>query len=63
MIDESSKNKMALSTGTTYLALLFISLIKLNLVLSFNIDINNRVDYQSSSDDYFGYSLTYYKTR
>lgn len=63
MIDESSKNKMALSTGTTYLAPLFISLIKLNLVLSFNIDINNRVDYQSSSDDYFGYSLTYYKTR
>ena len=48
---------------TTYWTLVFISLIKFKLVFSFNIDINSRVDYQSKTDDYFGYSLTYYKTR
>ena len=48
---------------TTYWTLVFISLIKFKSVFSFNIDINSRVDYQSKTDDYFGYSLTYYKTR
>ena len=40
-----------------------VLIIALKLVLSFNIDINSRYEFQSSSDDYFGYSLAFYKTR
>ena len=43
--------------------LVIILIIALKLVLSFNIDINSRYEFQSSSDDYFGYSLAFYKTR
>lgn len=43
--------------------LVIILIIPFKLVLSFNIDINSRYEFQNTSDDYFGYSLAYYKER
>ena len=53
-----------MATNRERMGLILISIltVKFSLVLSFNVDIDNKIVY-TTSEKYFGYSLSYYKTR